>query len=107
MVTEASENDNGPIFQKIVLFHEKLDSSQYPLIRGLLNTNTHNILLDEKELEFLATQDEEIKEFMDGYKELLAPRKREIYFFNETLITKESGPLSEYTAKKILIKLRQ
>ena len=43
---------------------------------------------------------------MDGYKELLAPRKREIYFFNETLITKESGPLSEYTAKKILIKLR-
>lgn len=106
MVTEASENDNGPIFQKIVLFHEQLDSSQYPLIRGLLNTNTHNILLDEKELEFLATQDEEIKEFMDGYKELLAPRKREIYFFNETLITKESGPLSEYTAKKILIKLR-
>jgi DNA-binding Xre family transcriptional regulator len=106
MVTEASENDNGPIFQKIVLFHEKPSSSQFPLIRGLLNTNPHNILLDEKELELLATQDEEIKEFMEGYKDLLAPRKREVYFFNETLITKESGPLSEFVAKKILIKLR-
>lgn len=34
-ITFEIDSDNGPIFQKIVLFHEKLDSSQYPLIRGL------------------------------------------------------------------------
>lgn len=106
MVTETSENSNGPLFQKIVLFHEQPNDSQKPLIRGLLNTNPYNLLLDEKELEYLSTQDPEIKEFMDGYKEQLTSRKREIYFFNETLITKESGPLSEYQAKKTLIKLR-
>lgn len=106
MVTEASEHDNGPLFQKIVLFHEKVDDSKKALIRGLLNVNPHNLLLDKNELESLSREDEEVKKFLDGYKELLAPRKREVYFFNESLITKEAGPLSEYEAKKTLIKLR-
>lgn len=106
MITESSEHDNGPFFQKIVLFHERPDDSQDDLIRGLLNTNPYNYLLDERELERLAATDTDIKKFWDNYKDLLAPRKREIYFFNETLITKESGYLSEYDAKKTLIKLR-
>lgn len=106
MITETSEHDNGPIFQKIVLFHEKPDDSQKSLIRGLLNTNPYNYLLDKQELESLAATDTDIQIFWNNYKDLLAPRKRDIYFFNETLITKESGYLSEYDAKKTLIKLR-
>ena len=67
--------------KKIVLFHERPDDSQDDLIRGLLNTNPYNYLLDERELERLAATDTDIKKFWDNYKDLLAPRKKRNLLF--------------------------
>lgn len=106
MVTEASEIGNLPIFQKIVLFHEKPEEKYYDYIRGFLNFNPHNLIISPKELEELAKKDEELDLFFRYYRSKLEPHRKEVYCFNESIITKEPAELSEYQAKKALIKLR-
>jgi uncharacterized protein YodC (DUF2158 family) len=106
MVTEASQGDNCPMFQKFVLFQLDPDESQHDLIRGLLNINPNNLLISPEQLTSLSEQDPEIKRFYESYKQILEPHKREIYCFNENIITKEPGEMSEYDAKRTLIKLR-
>ncbi len=119
MITEASEKDHLPVFQKMVFFREKPDDSFKPYIRGFLNHNPNNILIGKAELEALSginadgsetegkpSEDEELRDFYRYYRKILEPHLREIYVFNESIITKEPSGMSEFEAKKALLKLR-
>ena len=118
MITEAAEKDNLPIFQKMVFFRKKPDKSFEPYIRGFLNNNPNNLIISRAELEALSGTgkdmagngndriDEDIKAFYQCYQKTLEPHLREIYIFNEAIITKEPSGISEFEAKKALVKLR-
>lgn len=119
MITEASGKDMLPLFQKMVLFREKPDDSYKPYIRGFLNNNPNNLVIAKAELEALSGMkadgsesentsrvDDDIRNFYRCYKKTLEPHLREIYVFNESIITKEPSGISEFEAKKALLKLR-
>ena len=130
MITEASEKEKLPVFQKMVMFLKEPDESYMPFIRGFLNYNPNNLIISKEALERLSgisadTSDEgpkneelteieirkrgidpEIRKFYRCYQKILENHLRELYVINENVITKEPSQISEFEAKKALIKLR-
>lgn len=130
MITEASQKEKLPVFQKMVMFLKEPDESYMPFIRGFLNNNPNNLIISKEALERLSgisadssdidpendvlTEedmaekgiDPEIRKFYRCYRKILGNHMKQLYVINENVVTKEPSQISEFEAKKALIKLR-